>query len=464
MTQIKAHDAADIANAVNVHEVSNYRVGVLLILVLITLWIVGLELVNVVVKGDLWAKPWLFAVITGGSFVINLIPDLWLSSDVEEEKDPKIRQLSRKEVWILALELALIYFGYNACVLQALQYTTPSNQTVFGTTSTAFCLIIGGVLGLEKFLTKKVGCVVGLLIGVVLVNHSAQVSDGGSKYEPTNPVLGNTFALGGALLYSIYLILLKVKCGEDATTNERRLFGFVGIITIILGIPFLLLLDYLGVEKLEYPPNKLALAAVIINGVCQVVSDFLAVLAMLVTSPLVVSLLLTLAIPITILIDYIVISWTNHHLLSFSKAYIVGVVCMLLAVVLININITLENELINDIIDQTLEEAVVVLGAERAPTKLPFLPLFRPQHVQTGFRHGLSPFAAPRAPAQLISDFNLNDDNVTDHSAIFNPNHARLYTLSRTLLDPGLWIKGGRNHHYQLTKVEEISDGDSSRS
>ena len=41
-------------------------------------WIIGLELVNAVLKGDDYEKPWLFAVITGSCFSINLLPDIIL--------------------------------------------------------------------------------------------------------------------------------------------------------------------------------------------------------------------------------------------------------------------------------------------------------------------------------------------------------------------------------------------------
>ena len=47
-----AHDATDIAEVINANEIANYRLGVALIVLSIACWISGLELVNVVVKGD----------------------------------------------------------------------------------------------------------------------------------------------------------------------------------------------------------------------------------------------------------------------------------------------------------------------------------------------------------------------------------------------------------------------------
>ena len=72
----------------------------------------------------------------------------------------------------------------------------------------------------------------GSCLGVFMVSFS-NTSGGQGKFQPKNPVLGNTLALGAALMYGFYLLIMKFKCGTgDKTTNERRLFGYVGLITL----------------------------------------------------------------------------------------------------------------------------------------------------------------------------------------------------------------------------------------
>ena len=54
-------------------------------------------------------------------------------------------------------------------------------------------------------------------------------------------------------MYAFYLLIMKFKCGTgNRTTNERRLFGYVGIITFILGIPILYVIDVLDIENLNF--------------------------------------------------------------------------------------------------------------------------------------------------------------------------------------------------------------------
>ena len=62
---------------------------------------------------------------------------------------------------------------------------------------------------------------------------------------------------------------MKFKCGTgDKTTNERRLFGYVGLITFVIGVPVLYVVDLLEIEKFQFPPpNNTILVSIFINGV-----------------------------------------------------------------------------------------------------------------------------------------------------------------------------------------------------
>lgn len=71
-------DPNDIIDIINQQEIQNYKLGIILLVIALATWIIGLELVNAVLKGDDYEKPWLFAVITGSCFSINLLPDIIL--------------------------------------------------------------------------------------------------------------------------------------------------------------------------------------------------------------------------------------------------------------------------------------------------------------------------------------------------------------------------------------------------
>ncbi|KAK6455001.1 uncharacterized protein RJT20DRAFT_84203, partial [Scheffersomyces xylosifermentans] len=379
-------DPLEVVEIINEQEIRNYRLGVLFIVVAISTWVIGLELVNSVLKGSDYSKPWMFAVITGSSFMLNLIPEvlqfitslftsLRKQDTTTEESTPLIEsssdnnygnksgarlekimkddleknspsELTGTEVFQLSFQMAVIYFLYNIFVMEALQFTSASNQTVLGSTTSIFTLFIGALLKIDRFTIKKVVCVCVSCFGVFLVNYSesSKEGDGGNKFIPKNPRLGNSLALCGALMYAFYLIVMKVKCGTgDKTTNERRLFGYVGVMTSVIGVPLLFVVHWLDIEKFEFPPpSNRILFSILINGVFSVISDYLTILAMLLTSPLVTSLSLTSALPITICIDYIIMLVTSDGSKTPSKgfSYFLGISSILLAVILINVNVT----------------------------------------------------------------------------------------------------------------------------
>ena len=106
----------------------------------------------------------------------------------------------------MAFQIAVIYYSYNVLGMSALKFTSALNQTVMGSTTSMFTLIIGVILKTETFTIKKALCVIGSCLGVFMVSFS-NTSGGQGKFQPKNPVLGNTLALGAALMYGfIYLL------------------------------------------------------------------------------------------------------------------------------------------------------------------------------------------------------------------------------------------------------------------
>ncbi|CAH2353902.1 hypothetical protein CLIB1423_13S01420 [[Candida] railenensis] len=507
-------NAEDIVQIINDSETRNFQLGVILLVVAIGSWIVGLELVNSVLKGDEYRKPFMFAWYTGSCFSLNLTPDLYgfikskivgttsgSGSDVAQvsETDPLLSdaaaasprsltssekmsldegptELSRQEVAVLAIEISIIYFAYNIFVMEALQYTSASNQTVLGSTTSIFTLFIGHYLKIDKFTAKKLICIFISLAGVIFINwsESGKESDGGSKFEPSNPILGNFLAILGALMYALYLIIMKIKCGTGKkTTNERKLFGWIGVCQFFLGIPVLIYVHYKGIEEFEFPPPSNAiLFSVGVNGVLSFISDYATILAMLLTSPLVTSLSLTSAIPITIFIDFVVARFTggkgNGGDTESNFIYFLGIISILVSVILINVNLTTENDLINEFIEEALEEAIredEVLSPVLSPLLSPKSPytanspflaagisgsIEANQPVGVNFQTIMKSFSPkPKSapvPQQPVSGFSLPQSQIEGFNSI---NAATDVAVP----DGKLLVYGGENHHYHVKNL-----------
>ncbi|CAI5759529.1 unnamed protein product [Candida verbasci] len=424
----------NIVETINNYEARNFKYGCLLLLISISTWVIGLELVNSVLKSDDYNKPWLFATITGSCFIINCIPDLFILNKVTSDEELQISkssdnnikatvQMSNNEVVKLAIQISIIYYMYNLLVMEALQFTSASNQTVIGSLTSVFTLIIGICLKTERFSIQKLVCVFCSSFGVYLINLGDPSSNNeNNAVSPKNSKLGNFLALCGALLYTFYLLIMKYNCGSGLKqTNERRLFGIVGLITIIFGWPTLYIVHLLGIETFEFPPlDKNILVFVFINGIFSVISDYTSIIAMLLTSPLVVSLTLTSSIPITIFIDYLILYFTNKSMQT-TFTYIFGIACILVAVLLINLNINFKKNLINEIIDETIEQAI--------------------KEDET-----MSPILSPLLPSQnmiqgKLGDLNSEEWQLNSQNLTFNMNHQ---DTSQDLI----LINGGQHKYY----------------
>lgn len=511
---------SDVIEIINEQEKKNFSVGVLLILIAISTWIVGLELVNTVLKGDEYNKPFFLAVMTGTCFSFNLVPELFFfvtsffykSEDneseneftpllIESSSEPHLQSQSSSrsyeklhqyqaddsgpeemtpgEIIVLAFQVAVIYYLYSVFGMSSLRFTSASNQTVLGSTTAIFTLFIGALLKFDKFTKKKLFCVVVSLMGIIFINvsESSPTSSGPDKLQPKNPKLGNTLALSASFCYAIYLTIMKIKCGTgNKTTNERKLFGYVGLLTALFGIPVLFLVHHLDIEKYEFPPPSMKiLIMVLINSFFSYVSDFVTILAMLLTSPLITSLSLTSAIPITIFIDYVVMRFTGGSLgTSNLGLYVTGILSILTSVILINVNIFNENEYIEEIIEEALEDAIrndevlspvlsPLLESSRFTNAFNNSPL--PENISVGFNSPLlfkkkNPHLPPPLTRE-VSGFNLNEASSDALTSIGNSNHnPKLYTIASDggqENTPEFIVYGGANHHYHVKHIEHNS-------
>lgn len=118
------------------------------------------------------------------------------------------------------------------------------------------------------------------------------------------PVMGDILALLSALLYAIYMIFLKVKIREESRIDMQLFFGYVGLFIIFLCWPVGFLLHIFGVERLELPSTRQALAAIVVNMLITLSSDYIYVIAMLKTTPLVVTIGISLTIPLAVIGDF----------------------------------------------------------------------------------------------------------------------------------------------------------------
>ncbi|GAA5878806.1 hypothetical protein JCM16303_007190 [Sporobolomyces ruberrimus] len=224
--------------------------------------------------------------------------------------------LTTQETAKLALGFCGLWFAANWAMNAALGYTSVSSTTILTSMSGFFTLAAGAAIGVESFTAGKLIAVVLSILGVAVVSlndsHVALPPTAPSppldpsKRPPfthpafSHPLLGDLLALISALAYAAYVLLLKVQIRSEARVSMTLFFGFVGLWNIVLLWPVGVVLHFTGIEVFEVPRGGELWASIMINASITFVSDALYLRSMLLTSPLAVTLGLSLTIPLAI--------------------------------------------------------------------------------------------------------------------------------------------------------------------
>jgi solute carrier family 35, member F5 len=156
------------------------------------------------------------------------------------------------------------------------------------------------------------------ITGVTVVSLQDSEATSSSSSEEQMVLLGDFIALLGAGFYGCYTTLLKLRIQHESRVDMTLFFGFVGLYCFIFLWPFNIALSVLGVEPLELPPTKAVVFCILVliprvdgcanskaNMLITFVSDYLWILAMLMTSPLIVTMGLSLSIPLALFGDFL---------------------------------------------------------------------------------------------------------------------------------------------------------------
>lgn len=307
-----------------------FLLGIVLLLFVVALWTISSFLTNAILTGHdddettIYNKPFLVTWLCTSSFSFYLVRPLvlepllrrWRPQQKQVESHPSYSaipavegepavnpsdKLDTRQTAYLGLQFCAVWFAANYSLNAALALTAVSSTTIMSSTSGFFTLALGHILGLETFSLLKLTAVIASIIGVSLVTKGD--SEAESQHSLKAPLLGDALALLSALLYAGYVSLLKLRVGDESRISMPLFFGFVGIINVFLLWPFGVILHFTGIERFEWPSGNALIIGLLINAAITFVSDFVYLIAMLKTSPLTVTLGMSLTIPCAIVGD-----------------------------------------------------------------------------------------------------------------------------------------------------------------
>lgn len=269
-------------------------------------------------------------------------------------------RLSLPETIKLSAQFCILWFLANFATNASLAYTSVASQTILSSTSSFFTLFVGALFNVESVNRLKLLGAFVSFFGIMLVTKSDSnpkkcrnfqtgmiCPENGLNSSSTDTfyiLIGNMLALTGAFFYGVYSTLLKRKVKDENRINMKIFFGFVGLFTLLLLWPSLLLLHHFGWERFEIPTDPRIILIILSNCFITFISDFCWAKAMLLTSPLTVTVGLSITIPVAMLGDFLF----RHK--TMSGVYLVGASLILGSFFIISKSS--EEEHLNKIIEQ----------------------------------------------------------------------------------------------------------------
>ncbi|CAO3612239.1 unnamed protein product [Cunninghamella echinulata] len=261
-------------------------------------------------------------------------------------------KMTTKETIQLSSYFCILWFLANYTTNASLAYTTVGSMTILSSMSGLFTLAIGVFFKVERFTWIKMLAVTLSIFGVVLVSWSDEIS---TKTDQVHhyKLIGDLLALSGAIFYGAYTVFLKLKIDDESKIDMTLFLGFVGVFNIVLLWPLFFLLHWLDVETFSLPYDSALWGMILFNALIGTFfSDYLWLLAMLMTSPLIVTLGMTMTVPFALIGDVIF-----KHIIPNAQ-YIIGACLVITGFFTVNIpslfkqkemnNVDEENEIIPD--------------------------------------------------------------------------------------------------------------------
>lgn len=239
--------------------------------------------------------------------------------------------LTLSETAMLSLEFCLLWFLANYFVAACLQYTTVASSTILTSTSSVFTLIFGAMFRVEKFTLRKCLGVLASLAGIILISTidlSGKTGDDEHRGDfPEKSVreiaIGDCLAFLSAVMYGLYAVFMKKRIPDESRVEMPVFFGLVGIINVLILWPGFIILHVTGVETFELPPSGWVTAIILCNSIGSLVSDIAWAYAVLLTSPIVVTVGLSITIPCSLIGQMILNNQTAGPFYWFGACIVV---------------------------------------------------------------------------------------------------------------------------------------------
>jgi drug/metabolite transporter (DMT)-like permease len=265
-----------------------------------------------------------FAAISVYSLMIgmvNLLPLMWRK--LKRDDLPTTMQIG---------VLGLLWQAGQMLFVISLMYTTMGTNMALQSCSGAFSYIFSLIILKYDFRWWSAFGVALVMGSVILASfYPAEAIDKSQdssaiKETVTGFVLAIAAAMNGALFSNMF------KKWVTKPANSDLIFGFFGVIAIVVGIPLLVIFHYTGVQQFEVPSWQVALLILADAIICSVICNkFFFPRAFIYLTPVTVQVGLTMTIPLSYIVTIAFLHTHTYHWLAFVAATMIFVAVVIVS-------------------------------------------------------------------------------------------------------------------------------------
>lgn len=171
--------------------------------------------------------------------------------------NPDDERLSFRETGVLSLEFSMLWFLANYFASACLEYTSVASVTILTSTSSAWTLVFCALFRVETFSMRKLIGVMASLVGIVLISTvdlSGESDENRGSFPhktPSQIAIGDAMAFFSAIMYGLYVTVMKRRVGNEDKVDMRLFFGLVGTFNLLLLWPLFFILDWTSIEPVS---------------------------------------------------------------------------------------------------------------------------------------------------------------------------------------------------------------------
>lgn len=237
-----------------------------------------------------------------------------------------VRKYSKRRIWKVAAIFCPFWCLANYLFNLSLAYTSVSSNTIMSAMGTVWTVVLSRVLLRASLGPLKLAGVLICITGSITVGMS-------SSSENRSTTLGNVIALLSSFFYAIYTFVLRWWLPDDECYSMGQVFGAVGVINLVLMWPAFFFLDWVGLEPFALPSIQQFLPLVVNALIGTNLSDVLWARSVILTSPVVATMGLSLTTPLSMVVDKVL--YGSSYLFS----YVFGAVLVVIGFIVANVHV-----------------------------------------------------------------------------------------------------------------------------